>query len=215
MSNVYKGTLDALNDSELELSLNSILTQLDITLSSLRDAICDSGIDATTLKDVKDAIDALETLSVEVTKWGGTTVTGRDISLDFAKIPDQTASGNAKVSIEEAGIQLPTDIQSQYKPLLDSTTTPLGGSVTYTGSSVDVSRYARVTGMVYADQACTLYVDISADGANWDYSYSEAVSATTGLIISVDAPVPYVRLRIVNGVAAQATLRAYLYGRVI
>lgn len=86
MSNVYKGTLDALNDSDLDGSLTSILAQLDITLSALRDAICDSGGDATTLKDVKDAIDSLETLSAEVTKWGGTVLTGRDISLDLAKL---------------------------------------------------------------------------------------------------------------------------------
>lgn len=79
-----------------EENLTSILGQLNITLSALRDAICDSGVDATTLKDVKDAIDSLETLSAEVTKWGGTVLTGRDISLDLKALTDDGIKGILK-----------------------------------------------------------------------------------------------------------------------
>jgi len=154
-------------------------------------------------------------MASDITAWGGTALTGRDISLDLAKIPEQTASGNTPISVEEAAIQVPSDLQSQYKPLLDSTTSPLAGGATYTGSSVDVSRYSRLTGIIFADQDCTLYIDHSGDGSNWDYSSEFSVSASTGLAFSIEAIAGYVRLRIVNGAAAQSVLRAYLYGRVV
>lgn len=78
-----------------QATLASILSQFNITLSALRDAICAAGADATTLKALKDAIDALEVVSVEandITKWGGVILTGRDISLDLANLDIATSA---------------------------------------------------------------------------------------------------------------------------
>ena len=84
-----------------DLSLD--LAKLDIALSALRDAITASGMDATTLQDVKDAIDLLEIVSSEITKWGGTIVTGRDVSLDLKALTDDSIKGILK-SLGDIGV---------------------------------------------------------------------------------------------------------------
>ena len=104
---------------------------------------------------------------------------------------------------------------TQTKVQLDSTTVPLGATASYIGDLQDVTSYAKVTGIIYSDQDCTLYIEQSADGTNVDYSTSFAVTGGTGLAFSVEAVAKYARMRIVNGSVAQTTLRAYMYGRPI
>jgi len=81
---------------------DTIASQLNITLSALRDAICDTGASARTLDDIKTAIDNLEILSSEITKWGGATLTSRDISLDLKALTDVSITGILK-SIGDIG----------------------------------------------------------------------------------------------------------------
>ena len=63
--------------------ITSILSQFDLTLTSLRDAI----VNATTPTDLLAIYNQLAaTLPRNITTWGGTAVTGRDISADLAKL---------------------------------------------------------------------------------------------------------------------------------
>ena len=62
---------------------DTLSAQLNITLSAFRDAI----VNATTPKDLLDIFNQLAaTLSRNTAQWGGTALTGRDISTDLAKL---------------------------------------------------------------------------------------------------------------------------------
>ena len=73
------------NEAEQDLSakLQSIRDQINITLSTLRDAIV-NGTTPTDLLAIYNQLAA--TLSRNIATWGGTAVTGRDISADLAKL---------------------------------------------------------------------------------------------------------------------------------
>jgi len=63
--------------------ISSDLANLNITLSAFRDAI----VNATTPKDLLDIFNQLAaTLSRNTAQWGGTALTGRDVSLDLANL---------------------------------------------------------------------------------------------------------------------------------
>ena len=91
-----------LNEEIVTWAVNTTLdllkkrTDVVDSVSALQVAICDSGVNATTLKDVKDAIDLLEILSAEITEWGGVALTGRDISLDLKALTDDSIKGILK-----------------------------------------------------------------------------------------------------------------------
>ena len=69
----------ALTDRDTSLDL----ANLNITLSAFRDAI----VNATTPKDLLDIFNQLAaTLSRNTAQWGGTSLTGRDVSTDLAKL---------------------------------------------------------------------------------------------------------------------------------
>jgi hypothetical protein len=126
-------------------------------------------------------------------------------------------SGNGITSTAEvAGIRsLDVNIKSNFLVQLDATDTPLAGNASYTGPSVNVTKYARIVGIVFTNKAGNLYIDQSYDNSNWDYSSNFAIAANKGLGYSVETIAPYARLRIVNGPAAQTILRAYMGGRAI
>ena len=67
-----------------ETTLGSVLTQLDITLSALRDAVCAASPNNKTLADLFSRL--AETLTRNITTWGGIALTGRDITSDLAKL---------------------------------------------------------------------------------------------------------------------------------
>ncbi len=105
------------------------------------------------------------------------------------------------------------------------TTTPLAGAATYTQTAVD--RFARtalpdaqelgillvdrVRGLIWADQAGTLYLEQSDDNATWStVGSSVAVSAN----VSIELPWSivtkrYYRFRYVNGATIQTAFRLY------
>ncbi len=97
---------------------------------------------------------------------------------------------------------------------LDSTTA-LGASASYTGTSRATSSYGpycSFVGFAYADVAGTLFIDWTCDnGTSWQVLASVAVSAGTSQQLKVAIPAfagnVNLRLRYVNGAAAQATFR--------
>jgi hypothetical protein len=91
--------------------------------------------------------------------------------------------------------------------LTNSSTTPLGGSATFTGTGIDVSGYASVGVCVFANQAGTLNMEFSTDNTNWDASIPYTVLASDFVRVTTGAQAKFFRVRYVNGGAAQATFR--------
>jgi hypothetical protein len=124
-------------------------------------------------------------------------------------------TGNPALPIFLAGavIQLPTNLQSSRQGTLDSTTTALAASGTYTtASAVSCAVYRRIVGSVYCDQDGTLNVQQSPDGTDWDVTSTFTVTGGTGQGFSVEVVAPYMRLDYVNGTTAQTTFRLYAWG---
>ena len=129
--------------------------------------------------------------------------------------------GNFSVEVTTmAGI----DLQAQYTALIDSTTTPLSASGTYTTPSwFDAANYGFVSVMSSSDVAGTLYLQWSNDGTN--LHYEEKVEATPltlsdtttvyYAIIKSDKPARYCRVHYVNSSSDQTKFSLYAYARVI
>jgi len=93
----------------------------------------------------------------------------------------------------------------------NSTSTPLAGSGTFTGTGEDILRYASVTVALYAEPSTatgTLYFEFSTDGTNWDVSIPLVVSNPT-----IQVPIPlrtvaqYFRVRYENDGVVQTAFR--------
>jgi hypothetical protein len=141
-------------------------------------------------------------------------VTPNIVAVGGASLPTG-ATGNPALPIFLAGavIQLPTNLQSSRQGTLDSTTTALAASGTYTtASAVSCAVYRRIVGSVYSDQNGTLNVQQSPDGTNWDVTSTFTVTGGTGQGFSVEVVAPYMRLDYVNGTTAQTTFRLYAWG---
>ena len=65
----------------------------------------------------------------------------------------------------------------------------------------------RITGLIFSDKAGVLHVEQSGDGTNWDWDDTVTVVVSTGVKFSFELSGPYVRLRYVNGAAAQTVFR--------
>lgn len=89
----------------------------------------------------------------------------------------------------------------------NSTTTPLGGSATFTGTGEDVSTWTDVRVSVFADVAGTVLMEQSQDGTNWDLSDSYAVPAGSNKQYSVGAGAKFFRAIYNNGAGAQSAFR--------
>jgi hypothetical protein len=107
------------------------------------------------------------------------------------------------------------DFQAQGKVQIESNTTPLGISATYTGAGFDTMKdgenYNWLTGTVTSDQTGTLYVQQSIDGTNWVSTDSVSVTnnPTSGNKIAFDILLRYVRFTLVNNAVAQTQLKLY------
>lgn len=73
---------------------------------------------------------------------------------------------------------------------------------------MSVDRSDNIVGLVFSDKAGTLNIEQSIDGTNWDYNAAPvAVAAGVGTGFTVPLYGAYVRLRYVNGAAAQVAFR--------
>jgi streptogramin lyase len=132
---------------------------------------------------------------------------------------------SVRTVIVGAEVAVPTDQQSILRQLVTLTTTALGAAAVFTGPSVDCIQAARMTGMVYADVAGTLDVQVSDDGTTW-YTVSQRVTDTVeaaaasgpievaaGAVVTYNLPCTgrYKRLRYTNGAGAQASFRLSAY----
>jgi len=95
---------------------------------------------------------------------------------------------------------------------VNSSTTPLGISATFTGSAEDTTNYTVASVAIAVDRNGTLNVDFSPDGTNWDQVQSYPITVTTGGVAQgfyyqFMCEAKYFRLRYVNGGTAQAVFR--------
>lgn len=134
---------------------------------------------------------------------------------DLADVEEDTVSS----TIVGSTIAVPTQQQAILRQLVTLTTTVLGITATFTGPSIDAIDARRITGVAQSDQAGTLHVEQSDDGATWN-RYTNLVGQTAdntdpdvdvaiGGTTAFDFPVlqRYVRLVYVNGAVAQTTFR--------
>ena len=100
--------------------------------------------------------------------------------------------------------------------LIDSTTGLLTNNATYTSNGYRIISFARVTGLINSDQTGTLHIDQSADGTNWDYVTTVAITGGTVAAFSVEVIAEWVRIRFTNsGGSTQTTMRLYTYARAV
>lgn len=90
---------------------------------------------------------------------------------------------------------------------LNSSTTPLGSSATFTGTFEDTLQYPTVSVVVFANQAGSLIIEWSTDGTNVDANDTFSILASTGKQFSFGAMARYFRVRYVNGAVAQGAFR--------
>lgn len=139
------------------------------------------------------------------------------VSVGSTTLPTgQSGNPNVPVTLDGSTFKVPTDHESTLQLTVDSTTTALAASGTYTTSAaVNVSAMRRVFGTVISDQSGTLYVQQSPDGSNWDVQSSFSVAANDaagqGTSFSVDVAAPSARLHYVNGATAQTVFRLYAW----
>jgi len=107
---------------------------------------------------------------------------------------------------------LPTLDQGVASDGSNTTTTPLTGSATFTGTS-EQNNHADVMVSCITDAAGTLYFDFSVDGTNWGSFPSNGFTVSAGIheFHTASKGPRYFRLRLVNGSDAQTYLRLYTY----
>lgn len=87
----------------------------------------------------------------------------------------------------------------------------LGISGTFTSGTHDLINERRIVGAVRPSHAGNLYVDHSADGANWVEGDAQAIGANTTVGFDQVAYGRYVRVRYANGATAQTSFRIFAY----
>lgn len=129
-----------------------------------------------------------------------------------------TALRAAPLPISAAALPLPTGAATEATlasvategvvSALNSTTTPLGGGATFTGTWEDVSNYGSISVAGVSDVAGTLYADFSPDGTNADniVQITDGLDGTFGIPFLTPAR-RYFRLRVVNGSTPQSYMR--------
>jgi hypothetical protein len=92
----------------------------------------------------------------------------------------------------------------------NSTSTNLANGAAFTGTAVDVSRYAAINVSVFASHASAtngLSMQQSSDGTNWDITDTYTVPAATGKTYSVQVAAKWFRLVYTNGGTLTTSLR--------
>ncbi|MCU1449340.1 MAG: hypothetical protein JWP02_1510 [Acidimicrobiales bacterium] len=113
-----------------------------------------------------------------------------------------------------AGTTVSTALSAQALSDFLESVTPLAGGATFAGAAHDTSAgaWGRARAFASSDVAGTLAVDQSRDGVTW-YEIDNAplaAGSNIGTILEVPIALRFVRVRVVNGVGAQATFECDL-----
>lgn len=91
-----------------------------------------------------------------------------------------------------------------------TTSAPLAANGTWDTGWLVSDVFDTVTGSIFSDQACTVFVEQSADQVNADVSTSYAIAAADGKGIDEKLLLPYYRVRVLNGPTLQGTFRVWV-----
>lgn len=97
--------------------------------------------------------------------------------------------------------------------LNNTTSTPLGGGGTFTGSATDITAAGIAYVSVYSDVASAtdgLVIEQSIDGSNWYFTDEYTVPAAMGKNFAINPHGNYMRVSYTNGAAAQSTFQLLL-----
>ena len=101
------------------------------------------------------------------------------------------------------------NIAPNGRKIIDSTTTPLGISATYTGAWIPVDIYGSLRAVILADESGDAYIEYSLDGTTKFTEDAGAITASALMRIDSSHKMLYARLKIINGTTAQSSLEAY------
>lgn len=98
---------------------------------------------------------------------------------------------------------------------VNSTTTPLSGNASFTGTGVSMLGYVAIEVLIFADQnsaANGVQIQFSSDNTNWDdastYTYTSGNAApNAGQVYIAPVRAQYCRVKYTNGSSAQTTFR--------
>lgn len=189
---IAQATLDQVNQSvKVTISSGTITIPPGLATEAKQDT------QITELQAIEDAVDGVEAkLDTLITQTDGveTSLTSIDTKVATqAKQDAQIALGTAEVSTN------------------NSSTTTLGTSGVFTGTSFDAKDFATLSISVFSDQSSAtdgLSVQFSQDGTNWDHTHTFTYTAgANGLSYNLPVEMRYVRIVYTNGVVAQSTFR--------
>jgi hypothetical protein len=86
----------------------------------------------------------------------------------------------------------------------NSYSTPLNDGVTFTGQTEEIISWTSIFVSCATDQDCSLYVDHSSDGSNWDFSDVIPITGTGGYV-SLESKAKYFRVRLWNNSGSDQT----------
>lgn len=135
------------------------------------------------------------------------TIAGVATETTLAAINTKTPALGAAAKSGATPVTIATDDNGTVSTS-NSSTSPLSGSATFTGTWEDISQQASISVIVSTDQIGTLYADFSTDGTNVDRTVQ--LSAGTDIPSGIHGLVPvakYFRVRLINGSSAQTYLR--------
>lgn len=139
---------------------------------------------------------------------GGDVFAADDISsVKYARTKITLGADGVNDGDVSASNPMPVDNANGTIDAVNSTTTPLSGSATYTGTWTDISEYASISVIAAADVAGTLYYDFSTNASTNDRAVqlSDGTSGALG-IHSLIPVAKYGRVRVVNGGSAQSSM---------
>ena len=110
----------------------------------------------------------------------------------------ETVDGNKYLGV--------STLQDVHVSAANSSTANLASGATFTGTSQSSLGIAGIQINLHADQNCTVYVDQSTEGSNWDITDSFTYYyANGGASWTVQATASYLRIRVTNNGAATTT----------
>ena len=189
-------------------NLNTSALALETTANSIKNAVelIDNAISGSSMQvNVVNSLPSGNNYVGKIRLTDGTT--------DAEVIPLTNYNAQAVAIVDASGNQITSfGSTNTITSVNNTTTTPLGGSATFTGTA-DTNDLPDVMVSCITDVAGTLFFDFSVDGTNWN------VFPTVGFALSAGVHEFHValkgsrrfRVRLVNGVSAQSYLRLYTY----
>lgn len=101
---------------------------------------------------------------------------------------------------------------------VNSSTATLGIDAVFTGTGEDISQYAAINIMVFADEDSAtdgLSLQWSSDNSNWDESETHTITASTTLVVQAMGEGNYFRIVYTNGGTGQSAFRLHVVYKVI